>query len=211
MVHRSSLDPYANELIVQTLRKQLGQYVYPVHRLDRKTSGILVLALSKEIQTILNRQFQQQVVQKEYVAIVRGHTPKKMEIDYPLKHPDRGVQEAYTSVRTIESTLAPWPSHIYETSRYSLVELVPKTGRMHQLRKHMAHVFHPIIGDRPHGCNKQNRMLKEKFDLREMLLHARVLQFEHPISKELLSISASLPKYFIDMAESMLFTKIREL
>ncbi|MCE7071001.1 pseudouridine synthase [Dyadobacter sp. CY327] len=190
LVHRSPIAADADVFAVQILRDQLGQKVYPVHRLDRKTSGVLLFALNEEMNSLMQQQFQEGKVEKTYHAIVRGYTPDQLDIDYPLKKEDGTIQEAFTSLRTLERTEVNFAIGKYPTSRYSLVELKPTTGRMHQLRKHMAHIFHPIIGDRPHGCNKQNRYFKEVLEVEEMMLHAVNIQFSNPIPDRKLSISA---------------------
>jgi len=180
----------AREFAVQLLRDQLGQRVYPVHRLDRKTGGVLLFALNEPLNAAMQTLFMEGRVQKTYLAIVRGHTPDTLDIDYPLRRDDGVLQEAFTRLNTLWRTALPLPSGEHATSRYSLVELTPTTGRMHQLRKHMAHVFHPIIGDRPHGCNKQNRLFLETFGMNTLLLHARRLAFAHPVSGQEVVITA---------------------
>jgi len=112
------------------------------------------------------------------LAIVRGLTDNKGVIDYPLKNISGKIQEAITYYQALSKTELNFPSACYVTSRYSLVRLFPFTGRMHQLRKHMAHIMHPIIADQPYGCNKQNKIFKERFNLITMLLHAETLVFE---------------------------------
>jgi tRNA pseudouridine65 synthase len=190
LVHRSVIAADTDIFAVQLLRDQLGQKVNPVHRLDRKTAGVLLFALNDEINSLMQQQFQNGQVKKTYHAIVRGFTPDSGEIDYPLKREDGTVQDAFTSYKTLQRTEVPFQVGKHPTSRYSLVELTPTTGRMHQLRKHMAHIFHPIIGDRPHGCNKQNRYFKENLGMTSMMLHAGELEFVHPVSGCNLSISA---------------------
>ncbi len=197
LVHRSALARDAKEFAVQLLRDQLGCRVYPAHRLDRKTSGALLFALDEVSNVAMQKQFAGGEVAKQYLAIVRGYTDDAFEIDYALKREDNGLlQEAFTRGRTLCRTEIPLPLGRHATSRYSLVELTPTTGRMHQLRKHMAHIFHPIIGDRPHGCNKQNRLFKEKFDLSAMLLHATELRFMHPVYDQEIIISAPVSGEF---------------
>lgn len=200
LVHRSIIASDASEFAVQLLRDQLGQRVYPVHRLDRKTGGVLLFALNETMNSLMQQQFADGAVNKTYRAIVRGYTPDELEIDYPLRLDERSagsqntklntLQDAFTKLKTLRRTEIPLPFGKHATSRYSLVELTPTTGRLHQLRKHMAHVFHPIIGDRPHGCNKQNRLFKEHFGMETMLLHAQRLQFSHPVSTEEITITA---------------------
>lgn len=190
LVHRSPIASDASEFAVQLLRDQLGQRVYPVHRLDRKTGGVLLFALNETLNSAMQTLFADGRVHKTYLAIVRGFTPDELTIDYPLQREDGTLQAAITNVKTWQRTEIPLPFGKHTTSRYSLVELNPTTGRMHQLRKHMAHVLHPIIGDRPHGCNKQNKLFKEQFDMNTMLLHAQRLEFTHPITSERIVITA---------------------
>lgn len=204
LVHRSALARDAKEFAVQLLRNQLGRRVFPAHRLDRKTSGVLLFTLDEAVNSAMQKQFAGGKVAKRYLAIVRGYTDDAFEIDYALKREDNGVlQEAFSSGRTLCRTEIPLPLGKHETSRYSLVELTPTTGRMHQLRKHMAHIFHPIIGDRPHGCNKQNRLFKEKFDLSAMMLHATELRFMHPVSGQEIIISAPISGEFLRMKAAL--------
>ncbi|MPR32249.1 pseudouridine synthase [Salmonirosea aquatica] len=197
LVHRSRIARDATEFAIQLLRDQLGERVYPAHRLDRKTSGVLLFARDEITNVSMQKQFATGAVHKRYLAVVRGFTEESFEIDYALRHDDTGIlQDAFTQGRTLKRTEIPIPQGTHPTSRYSLLELTPTTGRMHQLRKHMAHVFHPIIGDRPHGCNKQNRFFKAHFGLSEMLLHALELRFTHPISGHEVQIQAPLSAEF---------------
>lgn len=192
LVHRSKIAMDAEEFAIQILRDQIGKVVYPVHRLDRKTSGILLFALSPEINSEMQQQFMDRKVSKKYLAFVRGFMEDEGTIDYPLKKENGVLQDAVTHFRTLKRGELPFPSGKFESSRYSLVELTPETGRMHQLRKHMAHVFHPIIGDRPHGCNKQNKLFLERLQMNTMLLHASELTFLHPVTKEKIEIKAPI-------------------
>lgn len=204
LVHRSPMANDATEFAVQRLRDQLGQRVYPVHRLDRKTGGVLLFALTEVVNSAMQQQFMDGAVQKTYLAIVRGFTPDTQIIDYPLRHEDTGVlQEAVTDLKTLQRTEIPLPFGKHATSRYSLVELTPTTGRMHQLRKHMAHILHPILGDRPHGCNKQNKLFKEHFQMNTMLLHAQQLSFVHPDTSEKVKITAPIQAEFARMLRAL--------
>ncbi|TKT90452.1 pseudouridine synthase [Dyadobacter frigoris] len=205
LVHRSFIAADTSEFAVQILRDQIGQKVYPVHRLDRKTSGVLLFALNDRMNSLMQIQFQEGKVEKHYRAIVRGFTPDYLEIDYPLKRDDGVVQEAFTAFETLQKKELDLPFGKHPTSRYSLVDLHPTTGRMHQLRKHMAHIFHPIIGDRPHGCNKQNKFFKEYFEMDSMLLHAREIKFVHPDNQNILSISANYQSEFERMLNALEF------
>ncbi|MBS2209863.1 pseudouridylate synthase [Carboxylicivirga mesophila] len=190
LVHRSSIAADAEEFALQMVRDQIGKTVYPVHRLDRKTSGILVFALNSRMAARLKTIFENPETQKTYIAIVRGYFPDAIEVDYALTN-DRGkTQDAITHFKTIRRNELPVPFGQFDTSRYSLIEAYPKTGRMHQIRKHLNHLRHPIIGDRPHGCNKQNRLFKERWNMTTMLLHAHQLEFEHPLTTEKLVLKA---------------------
>ncbi len=193
LVHKSRIARDATEFAVQLLRDQIQQVVYPVHRLDRKTGGVLLFAKNKATNAELQALFRERTVQKTYKAIVRGFVEEAGKIDYALTNEDK-TKEAQTHYRCLEQFEIPVALGKFPTSRYSLVELTPHTGRFHQLRKHMAHIFHPIIGDRPHGCNKQNRMWKQDFQMDTMLLHAERLVFDWQ-GKEIL-ISANFSTEF---------------
>lgn len=201
LVHQSPIARDAEEFALQLLRDQIGQNVWPAHRLDRKTGGLLLFALNKETNALLQGLFRENKIMKKYLAIVRGFTPDEMEIDYPLRKENGAMQEAFTKFRTLNKAEIPLAFGNHLSSRYSLVEAAPETGRMHQLRKHFAHIHHPIIGDRPHGCNKQNKLFKEKWEMDTMLLHASELEFEHPVIHQPLYFKASLQAEFLRMKE----------
>lgn len=203
LVHRSSIAADASEFAVQLLREQIGQKVFPVHRLDRKTGGVLLFALNEEANSQLQQAFMNKEVSKKYLAIVRGYTPEKGTIDYPLTTDDGKTQDAVTHYRTLQQFEIPVPFGKFETSRYSLVEVTPETGRMHQIRKHFAHIFHPIIGDRPYGCNKQNKLFLERWNMNTMLLHASELSFLHPMTSEPIIIQAAVQNEFRRILEML--------
>ncbi|WP_286727751.1 MULTISPECIES: pseudouridine synthase [Sphingobacterium] len=201
LVHRSAIARDASAFALQLLRDQLGKTVYPAHRLDRKTGGILLFSLNKETDQYLQKSFQERKIDKKYLAVLRGFAPAEGLIDYPLKRDDGTVQEAQTSFRLLAQGELAVPFGKFPTARYSLVEANPITGRMHQLRRHFAHIFHPIIGDRPHGCNKQNRFWKEAYQMDTLLLHASELTFKHPLSGDDIHIKAPLQPDFIRVLE----------
>ncbi len=196
LVHRSPIAADASEFAIQLLRDQINQKVFPVHRLDRKTSGVLLFALNEEVNRIMQEAFMNKKVDKTYLALVRGFTDETGTIDYELTNDDGKTQDAITHYKTIETFDIPVPFGKQLSSRYSLVEVAPETGRMHQIRKHFAHIFHPIIGDRPHGCNKQNKLFLEKWEMNKMLLHAQKISFIHPISNETIRIEAEMQEDF---------------
>lgn len=203
LVHRSSIARDVHEFALQLLKNQIGQWVNPVHRIDRKTAGILLFALDKETEKAMQQQFAENKVQKKYLAILRGHTPDSGEIDYPLRKENGTLQDAFTAYTTLQRAELDLALGAHSTSRYSLVEAKPTTGRMHQLRKHFSHIFHPIIGDRTHGCNKQNRMFKTEFEMETMLLHASELSFQHPVFNKQIQINAALQPKFLRVMDLM--------
>jgi len=203
LVHRSEIALDASEFAVQIVRDYIGKQVFPVHRLDRKTAGVLLFTLDAKTNSLMQHQFSHNMVEKKYLAIVRGFTNDEGEIDYPIQKENGAIQEAITVYKTLARAEIDLPFLQHNTSRYSLVEITPKTGRMHQIRKHFAHILHPIIGDRPHGCNKQNKLFKEKFEMTTMLLLAHELSFIHPVKQEKTVITAKPGTEFIRIAEMM--------
>jgi tRNA pseudouridine65 synthase len=196
LVHRTKIATERDVFALQLLRDQIGQRVYPIHRIDRKTSGVLLFALSEEINASLSAIFREQQIEKIYWAIVRGFTDSEGTIDYALRKENGQFQDAVTHYKTLAQTEIPVALGKFDTSRYSLVEVKPETGRMHQIRKHLAHIHHPILADRPHGCNKQNKLFKEKWGMDSMLLHAKEVKFKHPVSHKILHITANFSSEF---------------
>ncbi|EML1935486.1 tRNA pseudouridine(65) synthase TruC [Providencia stuartii] len=201
LVHRSWLDSKETVFVMQTLRDQIGQFVYPVHRLDRPTSGVLLFALSSEVARQLATQFESHQIEKIYHAVVRGYVEEAHTIDYPLleqldkiadKHATKepALQECITHCLPIARVECPVAIGRYSTARFSLLELKPETGRKHQLRRHMSHIRHPIIGDSKHGDLRQNRGVSENFAVSRLMLHATQLVLDHPITGERLSLVA---------------------
>lgn len=186
LVHRSPVDRHAHEFLLQRLRDQLGRRVYPVHRLDRPTSGIMVLACDRQAAGMLGRQFETGQVRKTYLALVRGW-PQSQYIDYPLHTLDAVTakksgahQQAQSRLRILARHELPIANARHATSRYALVALRPETGRRHQLRRHMKHIFHPIIGDTSYGDLKQNRAFAAWCGVNRLWLHAASLALRHP-------------------------------
>jgi tRNA pseudouridine65 synthase len=200
-VHRSWLDRQEKVVLMQTVRDMLGQHVFTVHRLDRPTSGIVLLALSADVARSLSGQFERHEVQKTYHAVVRGYMEGAGTIDYALTpeldkiadkfaQPDKAPQSAITHYRALARVEMPVAIGRYPTSRYSLLELSPQTGRKHQLRRHLSHLHHPLIGDSTHGDLRHNRGFAAAFDCPGLLLHASRLALDHPVTGEPLVIDA---------------------
>lgn len=204
LVHRSWLDKNETVVVMQTLRDQINQHVFPVHRLDRPTSGVLLLALSSKIARVLSEQFASRETEKKYYAVVRGYVDNQDIIDYPLveeldkmadkfRQQNRPAQDAVTHYQGVSKIEVPIKVGKFDTARYSLVKLTPKTGRKHQLRRHMKHIFHPIIGDSRHGDLHQNRAFSDYFGIKRLMLHAFGLKIIHPSTNLPLTITANLP------------------
>ncbi|OCH14903.1 tRNA pseudouridine(65) synthase TruC [Aliivibrio sp. 1S128] len=203
LVHRSWLDKYETVFAMQTLRNQIGQHVFPLHRLDKPTSGILFFALSSEVAAQFSPLFSGREIKKTYHAIVRGWIEESDTLDYPLKEQldkiadkkaskEVEAKEAITEYTPLAKVELPYSTGKFPTSRYCLMELKPQTGRKHQLRRHMAHLRHPIVGDTTHGDGKHNRLFKENLDSHRLLLHASGLSFTHPITNENIEIKAGV-------------------
>lgn len=199
LVHRTALAHGESRFMVQTLRDQLGQRVYPVHRLDRPTSGVMVFALSTEIAARLASAFTTQTVAKRYLAVVRGIGPEQESLDYPLREEDGSrpkaempAMTAVTDIRRLDSVELPVQVDRYPSTRYSLIEARPLTGRRHQIRRHLSRRGYPIIGDAKHGKGNHNRFFRERLDCPRLLLAAVELNFQHPGDGRFLSVSAAL-------------------
>ncbi|MGF1738930.1 tRNA pseudouridine(65) synthase TruC [Photobacterium satsumensis] len=203
LVHRSWLDRHETVFVMQTLRDQIGQHVFPLHRLDRPTSGVLLFALSSETASLMMPLFAGRDVKKTYHAVVRGWVKEAAVLDYPLKEEldkiadknadkDKEAQSAITAYAPLAKVETAIPVGRYATSRYCLVEMKPETGRKHQLRRHMHHLSHHIIGDVNHGDGRHNRMFRENYDCRRLMLHASRLQLQHPLTGQALDIRAGV-------------------
>jgi tRNA pseudouridine65 synthase len=187
LVHRTGLDAGETRFVMQALRNQLGQHVYPVHRLDKGTCGVLVMALHADAARALSQAFEHHAVRKRYLALVRGWFPASAEVDHALRPddapPDAPVQEACTRMHCLarlELAQASDPRHA--TTRASLVEALPLTGRRHQIRRHLKHLAHPIIGDATHGKGPLNRAVAELLGMQRLWLHALRLALRHPVT-----------------------------
>lgn len=218
LVHRTMLDRHETRFVVQRLRDQIGCRVYPAHRLDRGTSGILLFAFDPVTCTRLAAQFENRQVLKTYLAVVRGHPPLEGVIDHPLSRQfdayefrdidaSNAVQDALTRFRRLATVELPYAVDRYPTSRYALLELSPETGRRHQLRRHLKHLAHPIIGDATYGKGKHNRFFAELFGCHRMLLACTALELTHPANGEPLSLKASPGSDFMNVLKQLDWTQ----
>jgi len=216
-VHRSFMDKNEIYFALQLVRDQIGQYVYPLHRLDRPTSGVLLFALNADVARIMGEAFTNKTIQKTYLAITRGHLVGEGVVDYALKEkldkigdkfvdPNKPAQSAQTHYKTIDTAVVNEPLGKFDTVRYSLIELKPLTGRRHQIRRHLSHLRHPIIGDINYGDNKQNPFFHKYFGFKRLMLHAYQLTFNHPISHTLITIQANLDEQWQGVFERLSFS-----
>ena len=188
--------------LLQLIEKEFGIKVYPVHRLDRKTSGLILLAKEKEYVSKFQELFTTKQIQKTYFGVVRGFSPETKTIDSPVKGRDANVhKEALTYLRTLANITLDIPVKPYDSSRYSLVEFLPQTGRMHQLRVHSNKISHPLIGDAKYGDKNHDTMFAENFGWKNLFLHAGKLEFIHPFSSEKMILKGTFPKDWIEMFE----------
>lgn len=209
LVHHSKYTGLQNQekCLVEILEEKFAQRFYPVHRLDRKTSGLIIFCKDSKQVKYFQALIEEQKITKKYLALVRGFVTEAVEIDSPIKSDDNQVYKKALSIFTpldaIELPIAVQP---YSTARYSLIEMEPKTGRMHQLRKHANKIAHPIIGDPKYGNRHHNHAFIEHFNTDFLYLHAYFLEFIHPLSHELVKILAPLPDFWSQTFQLMSWT-----
>ncbi len=182
MVHDSKLARGETDFAADRLRDMFGKPVFLVHRLDRATSGCLLLAFDREAASALGKSLMAGDVRKDYLAICRGWpTPAEGRIEHPLDggpgKPEK--KPAITDYETLATAEVPWPSAQHETSRYALLRCSPVTGRFRQIRRHLKHVHHHLVGDSSHGDGRHNLAFRMR-GVHRMLLHAWRLEFPHP-------------------------------
>lgn len=214
LVHRTNIDRHETEHAMRIVRNQVGRWVYPFHRLDKATSGVLLFALDKETGSRMTRLFADEQISKSYIAVVRGFAPEHERIDYPLREEwdrlhdpredrDKPAKPAVTQYHRLATVELPFPVGRYSTARYSLIRASPMTGRNHQIRRHMKHVFHPVINDTSYGDGKQNAFFREQFNCRRLLLHAQSIEFTHPWTGKQVRVQAPLDDAFASLLETL--------
>ncbi|MBY5990649.1 tRNA pseudouridine(65) synthase TruC [Ferrimonas balearica] len=212
LVHRSWLDRHETQFAMQMTRDLVGCHVFPVHRLDRPTSGVLLFTKSAETANALMEQMVARTVEKRYLALVRGYVDEAGELDYPLKrelddiadkraNPDQAPQEAVTRYRPLARVELPFEVGRYPTARYTLMAMEPLTGRKHQLRRHMAHLRHPIIGDTTHGDRHHNKFYRAQFGRQRLWLMNKAMGLDHPVSGERLWLEAPMEAEWLALFE----------
>ncbi|MEE9384802.1 MAG: pseudouridine synthase [Nannocystaceae bacterium] len=174
---------------LQLVRDAIGQRVHPLHRLDRGTSGVLLFARDRDTARTLSSSFQLGHMEKNYLALVRGRISSAGRIDYPIPRRDGGPRvDASTSYRPVAQS---------PVDRCTLVDVRPHTGRLHQIRRHLRHLTHPLIGDVRYGDGRINRRYRENCNLHRLALHAWRLAFDHPTTGLRVTIEATLPNELV--------------
>jgi len=184
LVHRGWDDD--DDVAMFRVRDAIGARVHPLHRLDRGTSGALLFARSPETTAALQKSFDAHAVEKRYLALVRG-TPKDVTgtIDHPIPKSEGGPRvAALTRFRLVARS---------PVDRCSLVEALPETGRLHQVRRHLRHISHPLVGDVTYGSGAINRHYRATYDLHRLALHASEIAFPHPVTGERVHVRAPMP------------------
>ncbi|QUX95901.1 pseudouridylate synthase [Marinomonas sp. CT5] len=215
LVHRTHLAKDEEDAVVQRLRDQTGKWVFPVHRLDRGTSGVLVMAFSPDVARKLSTQFSESQTQKTYHCLVRGYCNESGVIDYPLAklNEQKGrsrfkiegtEKEAETHFKRLDQFLLPIPVSRYDSMRLSWVEVIPKQGRKHQIRRHFKHLLNPLVGDTCYGCRHINKALKEVWPEEfRLMLHASSLKFNHPITNQVIALHANFNDKMMNMLNKL--------
>ncbi|MNK22618.1 tRNA pseudouridine synthase C [compost metagenome] len=182
--------------LTDLLREQGYPDASPVHRLDRKTSGLILFAKKAEWVVAFQRLFENGEIEKKYLALLRGHLPDSGTIDSPVKNDRGNYKEALTHFRCLEQFDRDYVIPPYEKQRYSLVEMSPVTGRMHQLRIHANKIAHPIINDPKYGNRHHNHYFQEMLGIHELFLHAHSLKLKQPFSDQLIELEEPLPDFW---------------
>lgn len=214
LVHRTRLALGETASVLDALRRRLGGTLFPLHRLDRPTSGLLLFARSVEAARAFGALLAAGAVEKRYLAVVRGWPADRGVIEHPLREehdpvaeprarPDKPAREARTDFSRLATVELPHAVGRYASARYALVEARPLTGRRHQIRRHFAHISHPVLGDTTHGDGRQNRFCREGLACRRLLLAATGVDFTHPLTGEPLSLRAPLEADYAALVERL--------
>jgi len=201
-VHGSKILEDQPRTLLTMVHELEGSPVHAIHRLDRPTSGVMLLTSSRLLLRKISQAFEKRQIKKCYLAVARGWTEPRGTISHALLPPkdDRKAhsvaREAVTRFEQIANVETPYAVPPYSTSRYTLLALYPETGRRHQLRRHMKHISHHLIGDTTYGRGEHNRLFRDEFDCHRLLLHAWALEFEDPEAGHLIRVQAPLDRAF---------------
>lgn len=213
LVHRTSISE-DTQFALQLLREQLGRFLYPVHRLDRATSGCLLFAFDSDSARTLSDLWNTDAVTKSYLALVRGWIDSTV-CDHPLvpiddspghsKKTKNAALPAVTRFSLLARTTVPIPYETFDETRLSFLQAFPQTGRRHQIRRHLKHLAHPIIGDSTYGKGPLNRTLAQFFGVSRLYLHCNSLRFPHPKTGEIIELEAPLTDNFTQTLQRIRF------
>jgi len=182
LVHPYKKESNERDHLMKRVKAQTGLYLYPIHRLDRPVSGIVIFGLAGENVAELQKKWSLETTHKKYIALVKGLLKEKGEFTFSLQKEDKSKQEAITCYK---------PLQLF--SETTLIEVEIKTGRRHQIRRHFSRRSHNIIGDRKHGRGKVNNFYKDEIGLDRIFLHAQSLEFIHPYTNKTIKIECPLP------------------
>jgi len=213
LVHKSNIDKYETQFLLQILRDQIGKHLYPVHRLDKPTSGVIVFGLSSASAANIQAQMESNKAKKDYLLVCRGYCPESGRIDHSLKPIDdfkskrdkpkqeKPAQDAITEFKRLDTIELDVEVDRYPASRYSFVLAGLLTGRKHQIRRHFKHISHPIIGCPKYGKSTHNRYFANELDAPRLLLHSYRMTLDHPVSGQALNICSEPSGKFKDLLE----------
>lgn len=204
-VHKTEKSPPNDVVALQLVRKQIKARVYPIHRLDKRTSGVLIFGKSSKMAHEVHTQIQNREVTKKYWVVTYNHTPANFSADHILTNAKGKEQEAFTEFKTFAH--ATWVDKDEQVHNFSFIEAIPHTGRMHQIRKHLNLLGFPILGDTIHGYMKLNRLLMKQTGLKTMLLHSKSYHFNHPVNQSEISIEAPLMQAYEDFLKVLKLSK----
>jgi tRNA pseudouridine65 synthase len=222
LVHKTNIDKYETRYLLQQLRDQVGKYLYPVHRLDKPTSGLILFALNPETAAFLQKQIEDNIAKKDYLLICRGFCPEKGIIEHPLKpidefkskrkdpkkqKPAKSAKTTFIRLNTIE---LPVFIDKYPSSRYSFVKTRILTGRKHQIRRHFKHISHPIIGCPKYGKSIHNKYFSEQLDTSRLLLHSYQITLKKPHTLEEIRLTAPVTGSFKKILKKFLWDTLIE-
>lgn len=211
LVHRTEMAEKNERILLQVTRALAGTHVYPLHRLDRPTSGIVLFALSRDHVNSLHQVLHSEDTTKGYIAVVRGYIDQEGFVDHPLKETRDSLfrirggkpKEARTRYSRLATVELPYPVGIHPTARYSLADIRPLTGRRRQIRRHMKHLSHHVIGDTTYGDGVHNRFFRDHFNCRRLLLHCHELSFFHPFLEKRIHIQAPIEDNMLDILHQL--------
>ena len=221
LVHKTNIDKYETRYLLQELRDQIGKYLYPVHRLDKPTSGLILFALNPETAAFLQKQIEDNTAKKDYLLVCRGYCPENGTIDHPLKPIDefkskrkkpkeqKPAKSATTTFKRLNIIELPVSIDKYPSSRYSFVKARILTGRKHQIRRHFKHISHPIIGCPKYGKSTHNKYFSEQLETPRLLLHSYQMTIKNPLTDEEIQLPAPLNGSFKAILEEFKWERAR--